>query len=57
MTGLQSPAEAKDFSSSLCVQISSDAHAASYPMDTGGKARQGRGTDDILPSNSEVKNG
>jgi hypothetical protein len=28
------PAETKDFSSSLCVQTSSEAHPASYPMGT-----------------------
>jgi hypothetical protein len=32
----QSPAEAKNFSSSLCVQTSSEAHPASYPTGTGG---------------------
>jgi hypothetical protein len=35
-TGIRSPAEAKDFSSSLCVQTSSEAYPASYPMGTGG---------------------
>jgi hypothetical protein len=30
------PGRAKGFSSSLCVQISSEAHPASYPMDTRG---------------------
>jgi hypothetical protein len=34
-TGLRSPAGAKDFPSSLCVQTSSEAHPASYPTDTG----------------------
>jgi hypothetical protein len=34
--GVRSPAEAKDFSSSLYVQTSSEAHPASYPMGTGG---------------------
>jgi hypothetical protein len=29
------PAEAKDFSSSLCVQTSSEAHPASYSVGTG----------------------
>jgi hypothetical protein len=33
---VRSPAEAKDLSSSLCVQTSSGAHPASYPMGTGG---------------------
>jgi hypothetical protein len=31
-TGVWSPAETKSFSSSLCVQTSSEAHLASYPM-------------------------
>jgi hypothetical protein len=31
------PAEENDFSSSLCVQTSSEAHPASYPMSTGVK--------------------
>jgi hypothetical protein len=35
-TGVQSPAEAKDFSSSLCVQTGSGAHPASCTMGTGG---------------------
>jgi hypothetical protein len=35
-TGLRSPAEAKDFPSSLCAQTGSDAHPSSYPMGTGG---------------------
>jgi hypothetical protein len=30
-----SPTEAKDFSSSICVQTSSGAHPASYSMGTG----------------------
>jgi hypothetical protein len=34
-TGVLSAAEANDFSSSLCVQTSSEAHPASYPMGTG----------------------
>jgi hypothetical protein len=44
--GVSSPEEAMDFSSSLCVQTSSEAHAASYPMGTGGPFRgvkRGRG--------------
>jgi hypothetical protein len=36
-TGVLSPAEAKDFFSSLCVQTSSEAHPPSYPMGTGGR--------------------
>jgi hypothetical protein len=35
MTGVQSLAEAKDFSSSLCVQTSSEAHPAYYPVGMG----------------------
>jgi hypothetical protein len=34
--GVQSLAVAKDFSSSLCVQTSSEVHPASYPMGKGG---------------------
>jgi hypothetical protein len=35
-SGVLSPVEAKDFSSSLCVQTGSEAHPASCPMVTGG---------------------
>jgi hypothetical protein len=47
---VRSPAEAKDFSSNLCVQIGSGAHPASCTMGTGdsfpgGKAWQGRDAD------------
>jgi hypothetical protein len=57
-TGVRSPAEAKDFSSSLCVQISSEAHQS---PGTGGpfpacKARLGRDADHSPPSNAEVRN-
>jgi hypothetical protein len=34
MTDVQSPAEAEDFSYSLCVQTDSDAHLASCPVGT-----------------------
>jgi hypothetical protein len=34
-TGVRSPTEAEDFSSSLCVQTGSGAHPVSYPMGTG----------------------
>jgi hypothetical protein len=34
--GVRSPAGAKEFSSSLCVQTGSGAHPAFYPMGTGG---------------------
>jgi hypothetical protein len=44
--GVRSPAEAKDFSSSLCVQTGSGAHPASCTMGTVGPfpgAKSGRG--------------
>jgi hypothetical protein len=49
-TGVRSPAEAKNFSSSLCVQTRSEAHPVSNPMGTGGpfpgvKARPGSDAD------------
>jgi len=50
---VRSPAEAEDFSSSLCVQTGSGAQPASYTMGTGGPfpgAKRGRGmTLTILP--------
>jgi hypothetical protein len=47
---VRSPAEAKDFCCSLCVQTGSGAHPASSTMSTGdpfpgGRARQGRDAD------------
>jgi hypothetical protein len=54
--GFRSPAEAKDFSSNLCVQTGSEAHPASCTMDTGGKARPGRDADHSNPSSAEVVN-
>jgi hypothetical protein len=56
---VRSPAEAKDFSSSLCVQTGSSAHPASCPMGTGGhfaggKMRPGRDADHSVPSCTEV---
>jgi hypothetical protein len=59
--GLRSPAGAKDFSSSLCVQTSSEAHQASCTMGTGGpflggKARPGRDADHSPLSSAEVVN-
>jgi hypothetical protein len=61
MTRIQSPAKANYFSSSFCVQTSSEAHPA-YPMGTGGggpfpggKARPGCDADHSPPS-AEVKN-
>jgi hypothetical protein len=58
---VRSPAGAKDFSSSLCVQTSSGAHPASCTMGTGGlfsggKARPGRDADHTPPSSAEVVN-
>jgi hypothetical protein len=58
---VRSPAESKDFSSSLCVQTGSGAHPASCPMGTGGhfpggKVRPGRDADHSPPSSAEVKN-
>jgi hypothetical protein len=51
---VRSPAGAKDFSSSLCVQTGSGAHRASCTMGTGGpfpggKARPGRDADHSPP--------
>jgi hypothetical protein len=59
--GVRSPAGAKDFSSSPCVQTGSGAHPASCPMSTvgpfpGSKARPGRDADHSPPSNAEVVN-
>jgi hypothetical protein len=57
---VRSPAEAKDFSSSLCVQTASGAHPASCTMGTGGvlspgvKVRPGREADHSSPSSAEV---
>jgi hypothetical protein len=45
-TGVRSPTEAEDFSSSLCVQTGCGAHRASYPMGTGvlsPEVKRGRG--------------
>jgi hypothetical protein len=41
--GVRSPAGAKDFSSSLCVQTGSGAHPASCTMGTGGPFPGGKG--------------
>jgi hypothetical protein len=59
--GVRSPAGAKDFSSSLCVQTGSEAHPAAYTMATGdpfpgAKRGQGRDADKSPPSIVEVKN-
>jgi hypothetical protein len=58
---VRSPAEAKDFSSNLCVQTGSEAHPASCTMGTGGpfpgsKARPGRDADHSPSSSAEVEN-
>jgi hypothetical protein len=45
-TGVRFLAEIKNFSSILCVQTSSEAHPASYPMGIGGPfsgVKRGRG--------------
>jgi hypothetical protein len=58
---VRSPAEEKDFSSSLCVQTGSGAHPASCTMDTwgpfpGGKEQPGRDADHSPPSSAEAVN-
>jgi hypothetical protein len=58
---VRSPAGAKDFSSSLCVQTGSGAHPASCTMGTGGpfpggKERPGHDADHSPPSSAEVVN-
>jgi hypothetical protein len=60
-TAVRFPAEAKDFSTSLCVQTSSGSHPATYPMGIGGrfpggKARPGRDADHSPPYSADVKN-
>jgi hypothetical protein len=53
--GVRSPTEAKDFSSSHCVQTSSGAHPASCTMGIVGPL-PGRDADHSPPSNAQVKN-
>jgi hypothetical protein len=53
---VRSPAEAKDFSCSFCVQTGSAVHPASCAMGTGCKARPGRNADHSSPSSAEVVN-
>jgi hypothetical protein len=58
---VRSPAEAKYFSSSLCIQTGSGDHPASCTMGTGGpfpgaKPRPGRDADHSPPFNAEVEN-
>jgi hypothetical protein len=60
-TGVQSPTEAEDFSSSFCILTGSGAHPASFTMGTGGpfpggKAQPGRDADHSPLSSAEVKN-
>jgi hypothetical protein len=60
-TGVRSPEKAKELSSSLCFQTSSEAHPVSYPMCIGcpfpgDKARTERHADQSPPSSDEVKN-
>jgi hypothetical protein len=59
--GVRSPAGAKDFSYSLCVQSGSGAQPASCTMvpgvlSLGVKARPGRDADHSRPSSAEVDN-
>jgi hypothetical protein len=58
---IRSPTEAKDSSSILLVQTSSEAHPASYPIGTGdpfpvGNVRAGPDTGHSHPSSEDVKN-
>jgi hypothetical protein len=55
---VRSPTGPEDFSCSPCIQTSSEAHPASYPMGTGGpfsgeKARPGRDADHSPPSSGQ----
>jgi hypothetical protein len=59
-TGVRSPTEAEEFSSSPYVQTGSEANPASCPVDTGGpfpggEARPGRDADHSPPSSAKVK--
>jgi hypothetical protein len=59
--GVRSPAEAKDFSCSLCVQTCSGAHPASCTKGKegpfpGSKARPGRDADHTPPYSAEIVN-
>jgi hypothetical protein len=54
-SGLRSSGGVRDFSSTLCVQTGSGAHAASCTVGTGGKAGPGREADHSPPSSAEVK--
>jgi hypothetical protein len=57
---VQSPTEAEDFSSNLCIQTGSGVHPTSYTMGTGGFFPEGkklprRDSDHSPPSSAEVK--
>jgi hypothetical protein len=59
--GVRSPAEAKDFSSNLCVQTGSGAQPAYCTMGTrvlfpGTKARPGHHADHAPPFHAEIEN-
>jgi hypothetical protein len=59
--GVRSPAGAKDFSSSLCVQTGSEAHQPPVQwvpgvLSLGVKARPGRDAVHLPPSSAEVEN-
>jgi hypothetical protein len=59
--GVRSPAEAKNVSSSLCVQTGSGAHPASCTMGTGGLSAMLKGGWSVTltihpPSSAEVEN-
>jgi hypothetical protein len=53
--GIQSPAETKGFSFSLCVQTCSEVHPVSYPM-CRDKAQPGHDADHSSASSAEDKN-
>jgi hypothetical protein len=60
MAGVQSPTEAEDFSSNLCIQTGSGAYPASYTVGSGGsfpggEVQPGHDADHSPPSSVEVK--
>jgi hypothetical protein len=56
MTGVQSPTETEDFSSSLYIRTGSGAYPAFCTVGTMGKAWPGRDADHSPPSSAKVKN-
>jgi hypothetical protein len=55
VTGVRSPAEAKDFSSGLCAQTNSKTHPASDPMGAGGPIPEvNRGRDVTLTTHPRL---